>query len=108
MTTNATHSPAIKDNFDLSDKNLWVNVVVFIAIFVSAGVSFLIFRGMRKSSKDSNDIYAGDYSDDENEEEGMQQSLLTSSIDYDADSVGTEQEVAYVPPNMISLELEDG
>ena len=58
-----------RPEFDVYDRNLWFNVIVFIVIFFLLAVSFLIFRGMKKSSKNSNDIYAGDYSDEENKNE---------------------------------------
>ena len=59
MKKNQTN-PIVKeaDDFDITDKNLLFNVLLFVILFTLLAVSFLIFRGMKKNSKYSNDIYA--------------------------------------------------
>ena len=110
MKKNQTN-PIVKeaDDFDITDKNLLFNVLLFVILFTLLAVSFLIFRGMKKNSKYSNDIYAvdDDSDDDENGNRNMKTLLLSSDFSGSSDKkINRDIEVSYLPPTIISSEVE--
>ena len=110
MKKNQTN-PIVKeaDDFDITDKNLLFNVLLFVILFTLLAVSFLIFRGMKKNSKYSNDIYAvdDDSDDDENGNRNMKMLLLSSDFSGSRDKkINRDIEVSYLPPTIISSEVE--